>query len=177
MICAPCRTTGHHAAECDDAHRDHAVYRSCACQHRLRQGPRATEAPPAPLRDVSRAEGQDDSNMGGRWVFGGMLAREVSQAATETCARVVSLPAPPDDLRALLLQIVASADALGEEPLSNAAMADWRMRLNYFVPQLTPQGATAVTALADAFLHHLHPRYERYSAHDSTGTSTDVGQR
>lgn len=35
MICQPCQTTGHVDGHCDDAHRDHAAYRSCACQHRL----------------------------------------------------------------------------------------------------------------------------------------------
>ncbi len=34
MICEPCRTSGHQSVDCEDAHRDKAVYRSCCCQHR-----------------------------------------------------------------------------------------------------------------------------------------------
>lgn len=96
-------------------------------------------------------------------VYGGMLAREVAQAATETLATVDTLLDPPGDLRGLLQQIIATASALRDEPLSNAAVGDWRERILQFANTMegSPAARDSLDMLADRLLHHLFPRFNR----------------
>lgn len=46
MICAGCKDTpGHTSNDCEDAKHPHRAYRSCACQHGLRQTSTTVQTP------------------------------------------------------------------------------------------------------------------------------------